>query len=104
MGRGQSGGQGSRQRQTLGGGFGAGRGCRPCDMLQPILATLREKYDGKANILFVPVREEQDLGARSSMRSIRHLFFDKDGKEVERHTGFMPQEQLEQKLRELGVK
>lgn len=31
------------------------------------------------------------------------IFFDKEGKEVFRHTGFFPQEQIEKKLSELGA-
>lgn len=81
------------------------RGCRPCEMLQPILRTLREKYEGKANILFVSVREEPILASRYGVQSIPTLiFFDKKGREFFRHVGFQPQEVLEKKLSEMGVK
>jgi hypothetical protein len=32
------------------------------------------------------------------------VFFDKDGKEFFRHIGFFPQEEVEKKLTEMGVK
>ena len=84
--------------------FGS-KGCRPCDMLAPILETLKKKYEGKANVIFISVREEQILAARYGIRSIPvQIFFDKDGKEVFRHTGFWPQEELEKKLADMGVK
>lgn len=84
--------------------FGA-KGCRPCDMLAPILETMKKKYDGKANVVFVSVQEEQILASRFGIQSIPvQIFFDKDGKEVFRHIGFWPQEELEKKLQELGVK
>ena len=84
--------------------FGA-KGCIPCEKLAPILETLKTKYEGKANVLFVMVLEQQILAARYSVESIPvQVFFDKDGKEVFRHTGFWPQEQLEKKLAEMGVK
>ncbi|MDY7011365.1 MAG: thioredoxin family protein [Planctomycetota bacterium] len=84
--------------------FGS-EGCRPCDMLAPILETLKKKYEGKANVLFVSVRKEQILAARYGIRSIPvQIFFDKDGKEVFRHSGFWPQEELEKKLAAMGVK
>ena len=80
-------------------------GCGPCDMMTPILATLKKKYDGKANVLFVHVGEEEILGMRYGIESIPvQVFFDKDGKEVFRHTGFFPQEEVEKKLAEMGVK
>jgi thioredoxin 1 len=83
--------------------FGAD-GCRPCDMMKPILATLKTKYEGKANVVFVHVREEQILAARYGIQVIPvQVFFDKDGKEVYRHTGFFPQAEIEKKLAEMGV-
>jgi thioredoxin 1 len=84
--------------------FGAS-GCRPCDMMAPILKTLEGKYEGKANILFVHVREQQVLGARYGIEGIpSQVFFDKDGREVFRHVGFYPQDQIERHLAEMGVK
>ncbi len=84
--------------------FGAD-GCRPCEMMAPILKDLEKKYAGKANVLFVQVRQEQILGARYGIRSIPvQVFFDKDGQEVFRHTGFYPQEEIEKRLTSLGVK
>ena len=84
--------------------FGS-KGCRPCDMLAPILETLKKKYDGQANVLFVSVVQDQILTARYGVDSIPvQVFFDKDGKEVLRHEGFYPQEDIEKKLAELGVK
>ncbi len=84
--------------------FGAS-GCQPCEMMAPILETLKKKHEGKANILFVHVRDEQVLAARYGVQSIPvQVFFDKDGKEVFRHVGFFPQDGIEKKLAELGVK
>jgi thiol-disulfide isomerase/thioredoxin len=84
--------------------FGAS-GCRPCDMMTPILTTLKEKYAGKLNVLFVHVRQEQILAGRYGIQSIPvQMFYDKDGKEVFRHTGFFPQPEIEKKLVEIGIK
>ena len=80
-------------------------GCGPCDMMTPILKTLRKKLKGRANILFVHVGEEQILAARYGVRSIPvQVFFGKDGKEVARHTGFFPQDRIEKRLAQMGVK
>jgi len=79
-------------------------GCRPCDMLAPILDTLKEKYAGKLNVVFVHVGQEQILASRYGIQSIpMQFFYDKDGKEVFRHTGFWPQVEIEKKLAEMGV-
>jgi thioredoxin 1 len=80
-------------------------GCVPCDMLAPILETLREKYKGKVNVVFIHVGQEPILAGRYGIQAIPvQIFFDKTGKEVFRHIGFFPQEQIEAKLSEMGVK
>lgn len=84
--------------------FGAD-GCRPCDMLAPIIDALRKEYAGKLNVLFVHVRKEQILAARYGVQVIPvQVFYDKDGKEVFRHLGFLPKDQIAAKLNEMGVK
>lgn len=83
--------------------FGA-TGCGPCDRMTPILEDLEDKYPGKLNVLFVHVREKQILGAKYGIQTIPvQVFFDKDGREVFRHTGFFPQDEIEKKLAEMGV-
>ena len=83
--------------------FGAD-GCRPCDMMAPILEELKTEYKGRANILFVHVRQEQILAARFGIQSIPvQVFFDKDGQEVFRHTGFFPKDEIEKQLISLGL-
>ena len=84
--------------------FGS-KGCRPCDMLAPILETLKTKYAGQANVLFVSVVQDQILAARYGIDSIPvQVFFDTDGKEIFRHVGFFPQEEIEKQMAKLGVK
>jgi len=52
----------------------------------------------------VHVQEEQVLAARYGIESIPvQVFFDKNGKEVFRHTGFFPQNEIEKKLTKMGV-
>lgn len=83
--------------------FGAG-GCKPCEMMAPILERLRKKYEGKMEVIFIHVREQQILASRYGIQSIPvQIFFDKSGKEVFRHTGFLAQEEIEKKIKELGV-
>jgi thiol-disulfide isomerase/thioredoxin len=84
--------------------FGA-TGCKPCDMMQPILDNLRKKYKDKLNVVFLHVGEEQILAARFGIQSIPvQGFYDKAGKEIFRHEGFYPQAEIEKKLVEMGVK
>ena len=83
--------------------FGAD-GCRPCEKMKPVLATLKEKYAGKADIVLVHARNEMVLFTRFRIQSIpTQIFYDKGGKEVFRHTGYYSQREIESKLKEMGV-
>lgn len=83
--------------------FGA-EGCGPCDMMTPILASLKTKYEGKMGVHFIQVREQQILAARYGIQSIPvQVLFDKTGREVWRHTGFIPQAQLEAEIAKMGL-
>lgn len=84
--------------------FGAG-GCRPCEMMEPILAALKKDYADKAHVIFIDVRKHRILAARYGVQSIPvQVFFDEEGREVFRHVGFFSREQIEAKLAEMGVK
>lgn len=83
--------------------FGA-TGCVPCDMMQPILDKLEKKFPDTLNIVFLHVRENQVLAGRYGIQSIPvQAFFDVDGKEVFRHTGFYPEEDVMTQLKKMGV-
>ncbi len=78
--------------------FGA-PGCPPCEQMVPVLAELKKKFSGKLNVLFLNVGQEQILGARFGIEVIPvQVFFDKNGLEVYRHTGFFPQAEIEKTL------
>lgn len=84
--------------------FGS-KGCVPCDMLAPILETLQKKYKGKANVVVVLTGEEPVLASRYGIEVIPlQIFYDKTGKEVFRHTGFFPQDEIEKQLSKMEVK
>lgn len=84
--------------------FGA-TGCIPCDMMQPILDKLRKQYGDRLNVVFAHVRENPILGARFGIRAIPvQVFYDKDGKEVFRHTGFYAEAEVLKQIEKLGVK
>jgi thioredoxin 1 len=79
-------------------------GCVPCDMMAPVLETLRQKYQGKVNVLFVHIGQAPILANRYSVQTIPvQIFFDKTGKEVFRHVGFFPQGEIEKRLSQMGV-
>ncbi len=83
--------------------FGA-TGCVPCDMMQPILEKVEKKYGDRLNVVFVHVRENPFLGARFGIRSIPvQVFYDKNGKEVFRHTGFYAEAEVMKQIEKMEV-
>ncbi len=78
--------------------------CIPCKMMAPILAKLEKQYAGKAAVIFLDVQENPELIKRFGLSAIpTQIFFDKDGKGVLRHRGFMSEEAIVKQLRDMGI-
>jgi thioredoxin 1 len=81
------------------------RTCIPCKKMAPILEELADTYRGRANVLFIDVREDQAAARRFAIQMIpTQVFFDARGKEVKRHVGFMDKAAIVRELQALGVK
>lgn len=80
--------------------------CIPCKMMAPIMKELEKEYHetGKAAIFFIDVWKYRDQANRFGIRSIpTQIFYDKEGKEVMRHEGFMDKKAIVAMLQKLGV-
>ncbi len=76
--------------------------CIPCKMMEPVLENLTKEYQGRAAILFVNVKKDMATARKFDIRAIpTQVFFDKSGKEVWRHAGFLDQKTIEGKLNTL---
>jgi thioredoxin 1 len=83
--------------------FGAMGECS-CDMVSPILINLREKYKSRLEVLIISLREERVLADRYGVQTIPDLiFFDRKGREIFRHVGFLPERAIEEKLKHFGL-
>jgi len=82
-----------------------GRGvCTMCKMMKPVLDELAKEYDGRAIIKIIDIDEQEELTDQHKIELIpTQVFLDAEGKEVFRHTGFMPKEDIVAKLKEMGV-
>jgi len=79
--------------------------CIPCKMMAPILAELEKEYRGRAAVVFLDVREDYDAAKRFGIRAIpTQIFYDKTGREVARHEGFMDKKTLSARLDALLAK
>lgn len=79
--------------------------CIPCKMMAPILEKIEKVYKGKAVIAFIDVWEHREPIYRFGIRAIpTQIFFDKTGKEVYRHEGFLAEKEIVAVLEKMGVK
>lgn len=78
--------------------------CVPCKMMAPILEKLTKAYKGKAAIIFIDVWQDRSQAKKYGIRAIpTQIFFDKRGKEVYRHVGFMGEDAIIDQLKKMGV-
>jgi thioredoxin 1 len=78
--------------------------CVPCKMMKPILDELRRDYARQFITEFIDVWENPDEGKKHGIEMIpTQIFYDADGKELFRHTGFFGKEDILGKWKELGV-
>jgi thioredoxin 1 len=79
--------------------------CKACKDLAPILEQLRKEYDGRVTVDFIDVWKNPRAGDPYKIRVIpTQVFYDRDGKEVWRHEGFLPKADFVAKFAEFGVK
>ena len=79
--------------------------CIPCKMMAPILEKLEKVYAGKAAVIFFDVWEDPAPAKHFGIRSIpTQIFFDKKGREVYRHEGFLSEEAIVCRFKDMGVK
>ena len=78
--------------------------CIPCKMMAPILDKLEKRYRGKAAVIFIDLRYNREAIERFGVRAIpTQIFFDKAGKEVYRHIGYMSEDAIVAQLQSMGV-
>ena len=80
------------------------RTCIPCKAMKPILEELAVEYKDEVNVIIVEVYDHEDLSRRHGIRGIpTQIFFDKDGKEVARHAGYIAKEDILTLFSKIGV-
>ncbi len=78
--------------------------CIPCKMMAPILEKMEKVYKDKAKITFIDVWKNREQAKRFSIKAIpTQIFYDRDGKEILRHTGFMSEKEIVAQLKKMGV-
>lgn len=78
--------------------------CIPCKKMAPILDELKKEYAGKFDVVFIDVWKSRDEAKKYDINLIpTQIFFNAEGKELFRHEGFFPKEDILAKWKELGV-
>ncbi|MDO9630403.1 MAG: thioredoxin family protein [Humidesulfovibrio sp.] len=73
--------------------------CIPCKMMVPVLDEVEKEYKGRAAVVFIDVTKYSELATQLGIRAIpTQIFYDKKGREVARHEGFMDKKTLSGKL------
>jgi len=84
--------------------FGRGT-CIPCKEMKPILEDLAVQYKDRLNVAIVSVDDYSQLTSYYKVMAIpTQIGFDSNGKEVFRHVGAWPKDQIILQLSKLGVK
>lgn len=83
--------------------FGRGT-CIPCKEMKPILEELAVDYQGRLNVSIVSVDEYRSLTYHYGVMAIpTQIVFDSSGKEIFRHVGFWPKNQIFAQLMKFGI-
>lgn len=73
--------------------------CGPCRMVAPVLEAVAQKMNGHLRFFKLNTDENMKTAQEFGIMAIPSLLVFKNGQEVDRMVGFMPQDKLEEKLR-----
>lgn len=79
--------------------------CPPCRAMEPILAELATEYAHafKLEVVDVSLPENRELAIQNAIQYIpTQIFYDSDGKQIFRHTGYYSKQDILNKWKELG--
>lgn len=78
--------------------------CAPCRAMAPILEELSKEYRTKLEVVKVDVNREPGVARHFGIRMIpTQIYFDRSGREVYRHLGYMSKSGIVSVLTSLGV-
>jgi thioredoxin 1 len=72
--------------------------CPPCKMLDPFVDQIAEEYQGKIRVGKLDTDAHPDLTVDCGVMGLPTLILFKDGKPVERITGYQPKGKIETKI------
>ena len=83
--------------------LGADR-CIPCKQMQPIMKEIAEAYSDRVQVVFYDVWKDPEPARKYGIQLIpTQVFLDQKGKEIFRHVGLFPKEEIIELLKKHGV-
>ena len=73
--------------------------CGPCKMLAPVFEAVGEELEGQARFVKVDIDQSMDIARQFNVSSVPTMLVVKDGEPVETMVGFMPKENLMNKVK-----
>ncbi|HEY5536868.1 MAG TPA: thioredoxin family protein [Ignavibacteria bacterium] len=78
--------------------------CIPCKKMQPVMASIEKKYAGQVKVTFHDVWKDDAPAKKYGIDLIpTQVFLDAGGKELMRHQGFFPEEDIDKFLQSQGL-
>jgi len=78
--------------------------CIPCKQMEKVLKSVREKYGDQIEVIFHDVKKDKKITTEYKIKMIpTQIFLDETGKEIHRHVGFYPEEQIDEFLQKQGL-
>ena len=72
--------------------------------MTPIVTKLEKDYKGKAAVIYVNIEKFPDQAKHFGIRVIpTQIFYDKKGKEVYRHEGYLSEKEIVAQFKKMGV-
>lgn len=68
--------------------------CGPCNMMKPVVEKLEKELQGKVEFIKINVDADQAAASKYGVMGIPTFIVEKDGKEIARKTGFIPEDEL----------
>ncbi|MBN2549730.1 MAG: thioredoxin [Anaerolineales bacterium] len=72
--------------------------CGPCKMLEPLVKQLAQQWDGQVKVVRLDVDESPQVAYNYQVMGVPTLMLFKNGRPVERVSGYQPKERLEKKF------
>lgn len=77
--------------------------CKPCKLMKPIIADLQKNYTDMLIVEFIHTDKNPEQAKKYKIRVIpTQIFIDPSGKELFRHVGFFPKNEILAQWKKLG--